>query len=1098
MGLYTAAVQKLYVAYFNRPADPGGLQHWESAVAANGGNLAVVSADFAKSAEYKAAYGSKTSLEAVNTVYQNLFGRDADLPGLKAWAAALDNKWTTIDNIVLEIAGGAKDGTNPGDAQDLTAFGSKVQAAVIFTDALDTTQEALAYNGSDANGAAVLALAKSFISGVKDAATLAAAVAGPALETMINNMVTAHTVVPPITVALTSGIDAIAPSTASPMTGNDTITANNSATNGGVQSFSSFDSIDGGAGTDNLSIVSLGVAFNSGSAAGVTVKNVENVTVTSDKGVTINTSTWSGVTNLTVGDAGATSATAAATTAITVTNTGGDAATTISGGSNVVATVSNSSASNGGLITVSNAAGTVSVTSNTATSAKATASAITVNGGTTVSVTQTNSGIVGVNQENTNGVVTVNGSSATTAVTVTNAAKLAGAAAVAGVATAGVAITDVNATLDTAGKITTVSVSNFNGLGIADNALTSLTIAGGTNNIIIDNSGLTTPTNKTLALSINGQDRGTLDDADIYTTLNVTTTGASSTLSNITFGAMTGLNVAGSKVLTLNSTAGATALKAVAVSGTAGLTADLSGLVAGGSVSTAATTGASTVTINANVATFTGGAGVDTVTLGGANATKAISLGDGNDTLVMGTFTSTAAMGGGAGTDILSIATATADTITTTPGTFATLVTGFERLALTAATGTKTVDLDTLGKFNYASVSGADNTTALTLKNLPTGGTLALSAPTSTPAAYVISSGSFTTGTNDTVNLVLSSATNGNIAFGSVAAASVENLVITNTNTNAAPVATVLDTLTVTDAALKSLTISGNAGLNITFDSLALTSLDASGITLGGVTTVIGNLAAAATVKGSATGFNDVDFEAATKAITYTGGTGIDDLYAGTGDDVINLGGGTTSNIVIKGLTGNHTVTSTATDTVDGDVVNFGSGNNIINLGNGKNSFTATSGNNTYVGGTGVDLVSVGKGTNTITTGTGADVVTLTAASANVNSYSTITDAHAGLSIAFTDLGTETFTKAKVELQNTAVFQDYANAVIQAGGNASVNGKFGWFTFNGDTYVVESRHDGSGSNASFVNGTDMIVKLTGLVDLATAGLTVAGNGLLLA
>jgi S-layer protein len=208
--------------------------------------------------------------------------------------------------------------------------------------------------------------------------------------------------------------------------------------------------------------------------------------------------------------------------------------------------------------------------------------------------------------------------------------------------------------------------------------------------------------------------------------------------------------------------------------------------------------------------------------------------------------------------------------------------------------------------------------------------------------------------------------------------------------------------------------------------------------------------------------------------------------------NVINLGSGTTANTVTGSASGNNTVTSTATGI---EAVTLGAGNNTVSLGNGANTFTATSGNNTYTGGTGVDTVTVGGGSNTLTLGTGADKVSITAASANVNTYSTITDASAGDTITFADLGTETFNTAKVSLATTAVFQDYANAVVQAGGNASVNGAFGWFQFSGDTYLVQSRHDGSGVNASFTNGTDMVVKLTGLVDLSTA--TGAGTATLI-
>jgi S-layer protein len=1091
MGLYTKPVQQLYVAYFNRPADPGGLQYWENVAAANGGDLSSISANFAKSDEYKATYGSKTSLDAVNTVYQNLFGRDADLPGLKAWAQALDNKWTTIDHIVTEIAGAAKDGANPGDAQDLTAYASKVDAAVAFTGALDTTPETLAYNGADANGAAVVALAKAFIAGVKDAATRDAAIATTALDATINSMVTAHSVVPPVTRELTAGIDAVGPnlgSNPSAMTGNDTINANN-VNVGNAQTLSSFDSIDGGAGTDTLNVVSLGAAFDSTVISNLTVKNVENVNLTSDKGATINTTAWAGVTNLTVGDTGATVVAAAGTTAINVTNSGGASATTVNGGSTVTVNVSNSTGA-GAAIQVGNttgATGAVTVTSTT-TATHVTAGAITVNGGITVTVNQNQAGGVGVGQDNTNGVVTVNGGASTTTATITNAAFAAGTASVAGVARAGVLIIDVNNTSKTAGTITTATVSNFDGLTIKDNALTSLTIAGGTNNVIIDNSGLTTPTNKTLALNINGQAGGNLDDADIYTTLNITTSGNSSTLSNITFGAMTGLNVAGSKGLTLNSTTGATALKAVAVSGTAGLTADLSTLVAGGSVNTSATTGTSAVTINANVATFTGGAGVDKVTLSTANASKAISLGAGDDTLVMGTWTSTAKMDGGTGTDTLSISAATA----AAPGSnFATLVTGFERLTLTGATN-QTVDLAGLGGFNYVSTSGGNG---LILQNLPTGGTLSL---TDAGTAYDLTNTAFNTPTNDTLNVLLTSGAAK--AFGSITMPGVETVAITTVDTNTTPLK-FQDTLSILDAAAKTITVGGSAGLTLTVNSLAITTLDASGVTAGNFTTVVGNLAAAAKITGTTSGLNDVDFQATTKGVTYVGGSGIDTLYVGTGADDVKLGGGTSDNFVDKGATGDHTITSTATGVIGagtfGDVVNLGSGNNTVNLGDGDNTFTATSGKNIYIGGKGVDLVTLGAGSNTITTGAGADTVIITTAGANVNTYSTITDPHAGLSITLKDAGVETFNKTAVTFSGSnAVFQDYANAVIAAApGNHTAQGAFGWFQFNGDTYLVESLHDtGAVGGTSFANGVDMIIKLTGLVDLS--GVTFANTNTL--
>jgi S-layer protein len=219
-----------------------------------------------------------------------------------------------------------------------------------------------------------------------------------------------------------------------------------------------------------------------------------------------------------------------------------------------------------------------------------------------------------------------------------------------------------------------------------------------------------------------------------------------------------------------------------------------------------------------------------------------------------------------------------------------------------------------------------------------------------------------------------------------------------------------LDTLTLAATSATSVVIGGNAGLNLSgVTNLALTNLDASGITKGAFTFTSGALTAAAAIKGSATGTNTVTFSAAVNgAVTYTGGTGNDVITASNGkNNVIDLGNGTNS---VTGLGGNNTITGGT----GADTVTLTTGNNVVSLGNGANAFTATTGNNTYTGGTGVDTISVGAGVNTITTGTGADVVTITTAGANVNTYTTITDAHAGMQLVFTDLGTETFVSAKI------------------------------------------------------------------------------------
>ncbi|MFK3740083.1 DUF4214 domain-containing protein [Massilia sp. TN1-12] len=178
---YYNDIQKLYVAYFNRPADPAGLAYWETVVEGAKGSTAAVSASFAASAEYKAAYANMTNTQIVTAVYQNLFGHAPDAAGLKYWADLLDAKTTTIDAVVTNIAGGAQ-GT------DLTAYNNKVTAATAFTAAVDTDAEKAGYTGDAANK-----IAKAFLAGVTDNLSLQAATGPTALNTTVASAVSAGT-----------------------------------------------------------------------------------------------------------------------------------------------------------------------------------------------------------------------------------------------------------------------------------------------------------------------------------------------------------------------------------------------------------------------------------------------------------------------------------------------------------------------------------------------------------------------------------------------------------------------------------------------------------------------------------------------------------------------------------------------------------------------------------------------------------------------------------------------------------------------------------------------------------------------------------------
>jgi hypothetical protein len=179
----TNSIEKLYIAYFSRPADYSGMQYWSNALASNPNALQVISSNFASSAEYKAAYAGQTNAQIVNTVYEHLFGRAAEQAGVDYWAKLLDAKSITIDNVVTQIAGGAL-------GSDLFAYNAKVSVATTFTAHLDTAQEQTAYAGAAANQIAI-----NFIATIKDLASAAAASDPGTIDNVIAQIVgTPHSV----------------------------------------------------------------------------------------------------------------------------------------------------------------------------------------------------------------------------------------------------------------------------------------------------------------------------------------------------------------------------------------------------------------------------------------------------------------------------------------------------------------------------------------------------------------------------------------------------------------------------------------------------------------------------------------------------------------------------------------------------------------------------------------------------------------------------------------------------------------------------------------------------------------------------------------
>ena len=260
MGINTNAVQRLYVAYFNRPGDPVGMTHWEGllpATAATQAQLATIAASFSGSAEYAALYAGQSNTSIVNNLYLNLFGRAAESAGLLSWAGKLTAGTETFASIALQL-------TYSAQGTDATAIANKLTAANSFTTALDTAAEIVGYSGT-----AAATSGRTYLAAVTDvAATLTTSASG--LTASVAAAVAAGTSAAGTTFTLTTGVDVVAGTT-----GNDTINATLVTGTAGSTFLNVSDTIDMAAGTDTVNINYAGTAATASQAALPVLTNVE-------------------------------------------------------------------------------------------------------------------------------------------------------------------------------------------------------------------------------------------------------------------------------------------------------------------------------------------------------------------------------------------------------------------------------------------------------------------------------------------------------------------------------------------------------------------------------------------------------------------------------------------------------------------------------------------------------------------------------------------------------------------------------------------------------------------------------------------------------
>ena len=1011
-------------------------------------------------------------------------------------------------------------------------------------------------------------------------ATVAAADAAIALAVSTGSLtpiLSLPTTAPGQTFTLTIGTDNITP----PATNNNTV---NGIANGAGATFTPGDSINLGSTTGNLmNLADLGSGgvWTPTTLAGVSISGIQTANLSTSEAAIVNTASstegWTGLMQLNVYDNLGDLITAATTTNVSATSTG---SVTVSGGGNVAT----SQTGTGGALTISGEVGTVtvndvqgansitidngtavsviatgvtsgailvggttppsgaiSITTTDAQTASVTAGSITTNGGSsvtineTLSVSSTLSAAVANSLTVTGHSVTVNGSAATTTVSVTQSAAATAAATVAGVAgvvgvaavaaspgvqavtavaavapitaVAGnpgvvdgaVAITDANAaSATTPNTITSVTLQNYGaGSTIADNALTSLTVGGASGTLSITNAA-TTPTNTTLALALNklsGADSIT-DTHNEIKTLNVTTGVGNSTLAAFVDTGLTALSVSGTNVLTLSVINGS--LTSLAVSGGGGFndgaTSITHGLSALGAALTITDTssGKFTAVLDDTTQTFVGSTGQDVITISDlADATKAITGGSAtNNELILD-----------GGAYALTVASAA-------------LVTGFKVLGVTAAV-TGTINMGVLD----ATASALDiiGNSTITFTKVATGAALSLDASsTSVSVNYVDVNGA-----SDTTTVTFGAASNSAALTAALLTLQDANLVgiaSVNVVSNDSTFNAVNTITNLVDNGLANLNVSGSGGLTIaTLNEAATqatsfvlnnTETGAAGVAIGTFTDAnLGSLTFSGSNASTITTLNDLgavlsvsNTGTSTASIGTVNDNALTTLVLGTGvalgqaatvgaENAIGLQDTSTAGVTVSGGSDNAHVTIVLAGAASGKTDN-------ITLGNGNDYVVDTSSAGT-VGvtvGTGSNWIDVGIAHNTTglynitlgahTAASGIDLVEIGSAGTNFATANNamVTGAVTGDQIAFlNDLGFANTVLSAVATQATLAA---AITAIETAAAAAAH-DVAYTVFGGNTYIAENN---AGAAASATNTT--------LVELIGIHTFTAGTGLI--
>ncbi len=154
--------QQMYVAYYGRAGDPGGVNFWAGQFDEST-NLDAVLSNFGNSQEYSDNFGSLSHEELVSGLFQQMYNRSPDTAGLDFYVGRLQSGQATLASIAKQIADGSLD-------DDKSSLDNKISVANAFTTRVET--EGLDYASADIDEVGLLLTAVTSVASTVDAALL--------------------------------------------------------------------------------------------------------------------------------------------------------------------------------------------------------------------------------------------------------------------------------------------------------------------------------------------------------------------------------------------------------------------------------------------------------------------------------------------------------------------------------------------------------------------------------------------------------------------------------------------------------------------------------------------------------------------------------------------------------------------------------------------------------------------------------------------------------------------------------------------------------------------------------------------------------------